>query len=217
MTHPSVDVIVPVLDEAVALPWVLHPDRWTHGYRPLVVDNGSVDASADIARSLGARVVSEPVRGFGAACWAGLQAAEGDVVAFLDGDASLDPLDLPRVVDPLRSGADLVLGERRAERGAWPPHARLANRFLAARVRRLTGITVSDLGPMRACRRLPLLELGLQDRRFGWPLEMIIRAASAGWRIEGVHVPYHCRAGRSKVTGTVKGTIAAVQDMRRLL
>lgn len=214
----NVDVILPVLDEAAALPWVLDPARWTHGYRPLVVDNGSTDGSADIARALGARLVSESAPGFGAACWAGLQAAEAEIVAFVDADASLDPLDLPLVVDPVRRGrTDLVLGERLPAKGAWPPHARLANRFLAGRVRRLTGITVRDLGPMRACRRQPLIELGLQDRRFGWPLEMVLRAAKAGWRIEGVPVPYHPRAGRSKVTGTLKGTIAAVQDMRRLL
>lgn len=214
----GVDVILPVLDEAAALPWVLDPARWTHGYRPLVVDNGSTDNSGDIARALGARVISEPIPGFGAACWAGLQVSEGEIVAFLDADASLDPLDLPLVVDPVRTGAaDLVLGERRPAKGAWPPHARLANRFLAGRVRHLTGITVRDLGPMRACRRQPLIELGLQDRRFGWPLEMVLRAAEAGWRIDGRAVPYHPRAGRSKVTGTLKGTVAAVRDMRRLL
>ena len=213
-----VDVILPVLDEAAALPWVLDPARWTHGYRPLVVDNGSTDGSAEVARSFGARVVGEPEPGFGAACWAGLNDADADVVAFMDADASLDPADLPLVARPVLTGAaDLVLGERRAQRGAWPPHARLANRYLAGRVRRRTGITARDLGPMRCCRRQALLDLGLDDRRFGWPLEMVLRAAAAGWRIQGVPVPYRPRTGRSKVTGTVRGTIAAVNDMRRLL
>ncbi len=213
-----VDVILPVLDEAAALPWVLDPARWVRGFRPIVVDNGSTDGSADVARSFGARVVTEPVRGFGAACWAGLQAADADVVAFMDADASLDPADLSSVVDPVLAGdADLVLGERVAAPGAWPPHARLANRFLARLVRRRTAVSVSDLGPMRACRRGPLLALGMQDRRFGWPLEMVLRAAAAGWEVRGVPVPYRPRTGRSKVTGTIRGTAAAIQDMRRLL
>ncbi len=214
----EVTVVLPVLDEVEALGWVLDPSRWTHGYRPLVVDNGSTDGSADLARSLGAEVVTEPTRGFGAACWAGLRAATGEVVAFADADASLDPADLPLVVGPVLAGtADLVLGERDAEPGAWPVHARLANRYLARRVRRATGVTTRDLGPMRACRRSALIDLGLQDRRFGWPLEMVVRAAEAGWRIEAVPVPYRPRTGRSKVTGTLRGTVHAVRDMRRLL
>jgi glycosyltransferase involved in cell wall biosynthesis len=211
-----VDVIIPVLDEARALPWVL--GRMPGGHRAIVVDNGSGDGSAAIARALGADVVSEPARGFGAACWAGLRAARTDVVCFMDGDASLDPRDLPSVCAPVLDGAaDLVLGTRIAQRGAWPAHARVANRVLARELRRRSGAPLTDLGPMRAARRSALLELGIADRRFGWPLEMVLRAAVAGWRIEEVAVAYRPRIGRSKVTGTVRGTARAIGDMARVL
>jgi glycosyltransferase involved in cell wall biosynthesis len=211
-----VDVILPVLDEAAALPAVL--GRVPAGHRAIVVDNGSTDGSAQVARRLGALVVSEPTRGFGAACFAGLQAASADVVCFMDADGSLDAGDLPRVVAPVAEGtADLVLGARRATRGAWPAHARAANRLLALELRRRGGVALSDLGPMRAARREALLELGIVDRRFGWPREMVLRAASAGWRIDEVPVPYRPRIGRSKVTGSVRGTARAVRDMARVL
>jgi len=209
-------VILPVLDEAQALPWVLA--RMPLGYTPLVVDNGSRDGSAQIAAGLGARVVHEPRRGFGAACFAGLVAATDDVVCFMDCDASLDPRDLPRVAGPLMDGsADLVLGARRAERGAMAPHVRLANRALAFELRRRSGVALRDLGPMRAVRRDALLALEIEDRRFGWPLEMVLRAAAQDWRIAEVGVPYRARSGRSKVTGTVRGTLRAVRDMAAVL
>jgi glycosyltransferase involved in cell wall biosynthesis len=209
-------VVLPVLDEAQALPWVLA--RIPQGYTPLVVDNGSSDGSVQIAAALGAHVVHEPQRGFGAACYAGLLAARGDVVCFMDCDASLDPRDLPRVGEPVVSGrADLVLGARGAEHGAMAPHARLANRVLTLELRRRSGLVLRDLGPMRAARREALLALGIRDRRFGWPLEMVLRAAHAGWRIEEVPIAYHPRTGRSKVTGTVRGTARAVRDMRAVL
>lgn len=188
------------------------------GYRAIVVDNGSSDGSGDLARSLGAIVVDEPRRGFGAACWAGLGAASDEIVCFMDADASLDPADLPLVVAAVLDGrADLVLGARRAERGAWPLHARVANRYLGWKVNRRLGLPVTDLGPMRAARREALLGLGMEDRRSGWPLEMVLRAGRAGWRVTEVPIPYHARAGRSKVTGTIKGTLRAVKDMRRTL
>ena len=207
-----VDVILPVLDEAEALPWVL--ERMPEGYRPLVADNGSTDGSAELAAELGSRVVVEPRRGFGAACFAGLSAAETDVVCFMDCDGSLDPRELPLVTDPLLSGdAQLMLGARRPDPGAWPLHARLANRAICLELRRRTGVELRDLGPMRAAPRAALLELGVRDRRFGWPLEMVLRAADAGWRIAEVPVAYRARSGRSKVTGTVKGTARAIRDM----
>jgi glycosyltransferase involved in cell wall biosynthesis len=211
-----VDVVLPVLNEADALPWVL--ERMPHGYAPIVVDNGSSDDSAAIARDHGARVVTETKRGFGAACYAGLAAATANIVCFMDCDASLDPTELPRVADPVARGdADLVLGERRAEKGAWPVHARAANRLLAFEVRRRTGIRLRDVGPMRAARRRALLELSLVDRGFGWPLEMVLAAARAGWHIRAVSVTYRARSGRSKITGTVRGTMRAVRDMSRVL
>lgn len=210
------DVILPALDEAAAITWVL--ERIPAGYRPIVVDNGSTDATAEMAAAAGATVVHEPVRGFGAACWAGLQAATADIVCFMDCDASLDPIALPHLVAFLERGdADLIIGERVAAKGSWPVHARFANRALAFEVRRRTGVPLGDLGPMRAARRDGLLELGLSDRRSGWPLEMVLRASQAGWRIHGVPIAYHERAGRSKVTGTVRGTARAVKDMGRIL
>ena len=212
-------MIIPVLNEAAALPALLAamPD----GYRPIVVDNGSTDGSGRIAARGGAIVVDQPLRGFGAACWAGLMAAEpaDGVVCFMDGDGSLDPLDLPKVADPiLEDRNDLMLGSRRpTSPGAWPPHARLANAVVAAELRRRTGQRFRDLGPMRAARGADLKDLGLTDRRSGWPLEMVLRAAARGWRVGEVEVPYRPRTGRSKVTGTVKGTVQAVWDMGRLL
>jgi glycosyltransferase involved in cell wall biosynthesis len=207
------DVVLPVLDEREALPWVL--SRMPAGYDPIVVDNGSRDGSGALARRLGARVVAEPRPGFGAACFAGLVAARAEVVCFMDCDASLDPRDLPLVADPVIDGAaDLVLGARR---GAGPLHARLANRLLALELRRRTGARLTDIGPMRAARTEPLRELGLVDRRFGWPLEMVLRAACAGWIVREVPVGHHPRRGRSKVTGTVRGTARAVRDMSAVL
>ncbi|MBT2211976.1 glycosyltransferase family 2 protein [Actinomadura sp. NEAU-AAG7] len=216
-----IDVVLPCLDEAEALPWVLA--RMPDGFRALVVDNASTDDSARVAADLGARVVPAPVRGFGAACHAGLLAATAEVVCVMDADASLDPADLPRLVAALAdlgAGGEpaLVLGRRRpVGRGAWPPHARLGNAVLARSLNRRAGTRLRDLGPMRAARRADLLALRLADRRFGYPLEMVLRAARAGWRVAELDVPYRPRTGTSKVTGTVGGTVRAVRDMRRVL
>lgn len=213
------DVVLPVLDEAEALPWVL--SRLPEGYRAVVADNESTDGSADVARAHGALVVTASPRGFGAACHAGLLAADpGDgVVCFMDADASFDPQELPRVVAPVLAGeAELVLGRRvPTARGAWPLHARLGNLAVARSVSRRTPYRLHDLGPMRACSRAGLLALDLQDRRFGYPLEMVLAASDAGWRVREVDVAYAPRTGRSKVTGTPLGTARAVKDMRRVL
>ena len=208
-----IEVILPALDEAEAIPGVLA--AMPSGFAALVVDNGSRDGSAAVAAACGARVVREPQRGFGAACFAGLQAARSEVICFMDCDGSLDPGELHRVVDPVLAGtADLCLGARMAVPGAWPWHARVANRVLASELRRRTGAALTDLGPMRAARRQALLALRLQDRRSGWPLEMVLRAAAESWRISEVGVTYRARSGgRSKVSGSVRGTVRAVRDM----
>ncbi len=218
-----VDVVLPCLDEAGALPWVL--SRLPPGYRAIVADNGSTDGSVQIARDSGALVVEVAQRGFGAAVAAGLEAATADVVCICDADASLDLQQLPRVADPVLAGtSDLVLGSRKpVSWRAWPLHARLANKELVRRLGRSSqsrgpgALRLTDLGPMRAARRSDLLALGIVDRRFGYPLEMVVRASVAGWRIEEVPVDYFPRTGRSKVTGTVKGTVRAVHDMRAVL
>jgi glycosyltransferase involved in cell wall biosynthesis len=209
------DVILPVLDEAAAIPGVLA--AMPAGYRPIVVDNGSTDASAAIAEEFGAEVVAEPRRGFGAACFAGLLAADAEIVCFMDCDGSLDPGDMPQVVGLLDQGADLALGARQAARGAWPLHARIANRVLARELRRRTGARLEDIGPMRAARRQMLLDLDLTDRRSGWPLERVVKAVAAGWSVLDTPVPYVERQGRSKVTGTVRGTIQTIGDMGAIL
>jgi glycosyltransferase involved in cell wall biosynthesis len=213
-----IDVVLPCLNEAAALPWVL--SRMPDGYRAIVVDNGSTDGSPRIAAEHGATVVHASPRGFGAAAHAGLVAAEADLVCFLDADGSLDPRQLPLVVAAIRDGrADLVLGRRRpTQPAAWPVHARIGNAVLAWRLGRLVDVRVRDLGPMRAARREALLRLGLTDRRFGYPLEMVVKAGRAGWRVSEVDVDYAPRAGgRSKVTGSVRGTVRAVRDMSRVL
>ena len=218
MTTPiQVDLVLPCLNEAGALPWVL--SRLPEGYRAIVVDNGSTDGSAEIAAAAGALVVLETRRGFGAAAHAGLLAATAPIVAFCDADASMDPAELPALVGPvLNETADLVLGRRRpAIARSWPVHARIANSSLSWRLRRITGVNIHDLGPMRAARRTDLLTLDLRDRRSGYPLEMFLKAAEANWRILEVDTTYSPRVGRSKVTGTVRGTLTAVNDMSALL
>lgn len=212
----AVDIVFPCLDEAAALPAVL--SAVPAGMRAIVVDNGSRDGSAEVAAGLGALVVREPRRGFGSAVHAGLLAATAPVVAICDADGSFDSADLARVVAPVSAGeADLVLGRRRAARGSWPLHARAANAYLSARIRSRTTATLHDLGPMRAARREGLLALDLEDRRSGYPLEMVLKAATRGWRIVEVDVDYRPRIGRSKVTGTIRGTATAIADMSRVL
>lgn len=208
----SVDVILPCLNERGALPWVLA--RIPAGMRPLVVDNGSTDGSVEIAQRLGAAVVVAPVKGYGAACAAGLEASAAEVVVMLDCDASVDPTELAGLVEPvLRGELDLVVGRRvAAGPGAYPLHLRIANRELARRLSRRTGTRIVDCGPVRVARRQLLLDLQLRDRRSGYPAETVVRAAAAGHRIGQLPITYRVRTGRSKVTGTPLGIWRAVRD-----
>jgi glycosyltransferase involved in cell wall biosynthesis len=209
----SVDVILPCLDEAAALPWVL--GRMPAGLRPMVVDNGSTDGSAEIAQRLGAEVVTAPVRGYGSACEVGLRRSTAEIVVMMDCDGSIDPRDLSALVDPVTIGeVDLVVGRRRAGRDlrAYPLHLRLANRSLAARLSRRTGIRLRDCGPVRVARRQVLLDLDLGDRRFGYPVEVVVKAVAAGRSVANIDIRYAPRVGRSKVTGTPRGIWRALRD-----
>lgn len=216
---PAVDVILPCLDEAQALPVVLA--RLPTDYRAIVVDNGSRDDSAAVAARLGATVVHEPRQGYGSAVHTGLTSASAEFVAVLDCDGSLDPADLIPMVDRLVAGtADLVCGRRvSAERGAWPVHARLANRLLAGLLSIGVGLPVGDIAPMRVARREELLGLEVSDRRCGYPLQTLLLARRAGWRIIERDVPYRRRAAgtRSKISGTVRGTWTVARDFLAVL
>jgi len=213
-----VDVVLPCLNEAAALPAVLR--ALPPGYRAVVVDNGSRDGSPEVAAACGAEVVHEPRRGYGAAVHAGVERATAEVVCVLDADGSLDPAALPALVAHVREGrADLAVGRRvPVSRGSWPWHARAGNAVLAAQLRR-RGLRVRDIGPVRAFRRRELLALGVTDRAFGYPLELLVRAAAAGWRIVELEVAYRPRTEgtRSKVSGSVIGTLRAARDMAGVL
>jgi glycosyltransferase involved in cell wall biosynthesis len=213
----TIEVILPCLNEAAALPWVL--DRLPAGYDALVVDNGSTDGSAEIARSWGARTLDAAQRGYGSACHAGLIAATAELVVIMDCDGTLDPVDLPALVRPVQTGeAELVVGRRRPQgRGAYPWTLQLANAALARQLRRRTGLMIFDCGPVRAARRTTLLMLDVQDRRSGYPVETLVKAAAAGLRVRQVDVDYLPRRGRSKVTGTPLGALRAIRDSHAAL
>jgi glycosyltransferase involved in cell wall biosynthesis len=213
------DVVIPCRDEAPALPDLL--SRIPRGFHPIVVDNGSRDATAEVARSLGATVVVEPRPGYGAAVHAGLEAATADYVAVIDGDGSMDPVELVDLLGDVTDGlADLAVGRRRpSARGVRPWHARAGNAVVLWWLRRRIGMPLHDIAPMRVARRKDLLALGIVDRRFGYPVELLQRATAANWRFVERDISYYPRAAgtRSKVSGSLIGTIRATRDFARVL
>ncbi|WP_311209159.1 MULTISPECIES: glycosyltransferase family 2 protein [unclassified Aeromicrobium] len=213
------DVVIPCRDEAAALPLVLRD--LPAGLRPIVVDNGSTDGTADVARELGARVVHEPRPGYGAAVHAGIEAATAEYVGVIDGDDSMRLVDLLPLLDAVRDGGvTMAVGRRRpVARGVWPWHARAGTLVLATWIRRSSGFGIHDLAPMRVCRRQDLLDLDVRDRRFGYPLELMVKASRAGWTVRELDIDYRPRAAgtRSKVSGSVKGTARVVQDFAKVL
>jgi glycosyltransferase involved in cell wall biosynthesis len=213
---PDVTVVLPCLNEAASLPGVLAamPD----GYQPLVVDNNSTDGTADVARRHGAQVVAEKRPGYGSAVHAGVVAAATSIVAVIDADGSLDARELPALVAQLE-GADMVIGRRRAVNGLlWPWHARLGTAAVCWRLRTRYGLPVHDIAPMRVARREALLALGVADRRSGYPLELLVRAAQAHWRVIERDVAYGPRTGgKSKVSGSLRGSFTAALDFWRVI
>ena len=213
MSAARIVVVIPALDEEQAIgdvvrgvPPVVH--------EVVVVDNGSRDRTAEVARAAGATVVAEPRRGYGQACLTGIAAAgDADVVVFLDGDRSDEPGQLTEIVAPILEGrADLVIGSRslgRRARGAQPWHAILGTRLCVELMNLLTGARATDLGPFRAISAEALRRLDMRDRNYGWTVEMQVKAARAGLRVVEVPVDYRPRVGKSKVSGTVRGTFGA--------
>lgn len=216
---PDCDLILPCRDEAAALRVLLPkvPDALT----VIVVDNGSSDGTAEVARELGARVVSESVPGYGAAVHSGLLAATNPYVAFMDGDGSFDPDEVLPLLAEVRDGrADISVGRRRpVSRGVWPWHARAGNALIVAWLRRRIALDAHDIAPLRVCGREELLALGIEDRRFGYPVELLQKATAAGWRFSEHDVSYHPRAEgtRSKVSGSVKGTLRTARDFGKVV
>ncbi|OBK73744.1 glycosyltransferase family 2 protein [Mycobacterium sp. 1274761.0] len=213
----AVTVVLPCLNEATSLPGVL--TAVPSGYRALVVDNNSTDGTADVARRHGADVVTEHRPGYGSAVHAGIEAATTPIVAVVDADGSLDPAQLPVLVDELDRGADMAIGRRRPVPGLhWPWHARLGTALVCWRLRTRYGLPVHDIAPMRVARREPLLALGITDRRTGYPVELMVRAAQAGWKVVERDVPYGPRTGgKSKVSGSLRGSIHAGLDFWRAI
>jgi len=210
-----VAIIIPAFNEEATIAEVVASVPKKIAEQIIVVDNASTDATAERARTAGARVVHEPLKGYGAACFAGFQAArEADVVVFMDGDGVIDPIQIKDLLYPIGADeADLVLGSRtrgRREPGALLVHARFGNWLTVLLIRWLYGLRVTDLGPFRAIRTDVLQTLDMQEMTYGWPTEMMVKAAKLEYKIVEVPVDYYRRAGgRSKISGTLRGTILA--------
>ena len=213
------ELVLPCRDEAQALPVVLA--RVPTGMRVLVVDNGSTDGTGQVARALGARLVVEARAGYGSAVQAGVRAATAEYVAVMDGDGSLDPRELPPLLADVASGrATMAVGRRRpVAKGVLPWHARLFNQFAVRWMGWRTGLRLGDIPSVRVCRRSDLGDLGVEDLRFGYPVEVVVRAHRAGWRIVEHEVSYRPRTAgtTSKVSGSVVGSVRAARDLVRAL
>ncbi|MFN8467121.1 MAG: glycosyltransferase family 2 protein [Caldilineaceae bacterium] len=218
---PAISLIIPALNEAACLGPLLAEVPPDLAGEIIVVDNGSTDDTAAVARAAGAQVMVEPRRGYGAACRAGAMAARGDILVFMDGDGSFVPAECAALAAPLAAGrADLVLGtrmQRPLAPGAMPPHQRWGNQVVAGLLRMLYGVQVTDLGPYRAIRRELLVALAMQEMTYGWPVEMMVKTAQRGGVLAEVPVSYRPRtAGVSKVGGSVKGTVLATYRILRV-
>jgi len=214
----KISVVIPTLNEEQAIGEVVRAVPADRVQEIIVVDNGSTDDTAKQASLAGARVIFEPRPGYGSACLAGAKAAvEPDVLVFLDGDRSDDPRQLEAVAAPvLANRADLVIGSRirgTLEKGAMPLHGRLGNRFIVFLLRLLYGANITDIGSFRAIKAQRLFDLDMQQMTYGWPVEMVVKAARRGLRIQSVPINYRRRIGESKVSGTIKGTILATYYM----
>jgi glycosyltransferase involved in cell wall biosynthesis len=207
-------VVIPTFNEARAIAEVVGAVPQDMVQDIIVVDNGSTDDTAKQAAAAGARVICEPLRGYGSACWTGAKAArESDIIVFLDGDRSDDPRQLEAIAGPVIRGlADLVIGSRigaETEKNSMPLHGRLGNRLIVFLLRLLYGVRITDMGSFRAIRTRILLDLHMEQMTYGWPVEMVVKAARRGLRIKSVPIKYRKRIGVSKVTGTLRGSILA--------
>ena len=214
----KISVVIPAYNEEKAIGQVVRgvPDNSVHEI--IVVDNGSTDDTADQAALAGARVVRETRSGYGSACLAGAKAAgDADIIVFLDGDRSDNPAQLKVIADPVINGqADLVIGSRIKgilDPGAMPLHGRMGNRLIVSLLRLLYGIKITDIGSFRAIKAQSLFDLNMEQMTYGWPVEMVVKSARRGLRIQSVPIHYRKRIGESKVTGTLKGTVLATYYM----
>ncbi|MBE3560581.1 MAG: glycosyltransferase family 2 protein [Ktedonobacteraceae bacterium] len=221
MRHEQIAIIIPALNEEDALRHLLAELPRDFAHWIIVVNNGSTDNTAQVAREVGVIVADEPVRGYGRACWKGAQLAGqlgAEILIFMDGDGSDDPADLPLMLEPLQQGrADLVMGSRvtaRAERGAVPPQARLGNWLVSRLIYLMYSVPLHDIGSFRVIRSTTLEKLHMREMVSGWPVEMLVKAARTGCRIVEVPIHYRRRShGRSKVAGTLVGSARAAYAM----